>query len=56
MIHHFISEAEGVCGASVPGHVATQSGQVWLVVFGPAGFTVSVSGMMVIVMCCGAPP
>ncbi len=22
MIHHFVSEAEGVCGASVPGYVA----------------------------------
>ena len=25
MIHYFISEAEGVCGASVPGYVTTQS-------------------------------
>ena len=28
MIHHFISESEGVCGASVPGYVAAQSGCV----------------------------
>ena len=56
MIHHFIGEAEGVCGASVPGYVATQSGCVCLVVFGPGGFAVSVSGMTVIVMCCNTPP
>ena len=56
MSHYFISEAEGVCGASVPGYVETQSGYVRLVMFGPVGFAVSVSGMTVIVMCCGAPP
>ena len=28
MLHYFIGEAEEVCGASVPGYVATQSGYV----------------------------
>ena len=49
MIHHFVSEAEGVCGASVLGYVATQFELVWLAVFGPAGLVDSVSGVMVIV-------
>ena len=40
----------------MPGYVAVQSGCVLLVVFGPAGFAVSVSGMTVLVMCFGAPP
>ena len=56
MIHYFIGEAEGECGASVLSYVATQSGCVSLVIFGPAGFAVSVSGMTVIVMCCSTPP
>jgi len=55
MIHHFIGEAEGVCSASVPGYVTTQSGQLRLVVFGPTRFIVSVSGMPVIIMCCSTP-
>ena len=55
MIHYFVSEAEGVCGASVPGYVAMQFELVWVVVFGPAELVVSVSGMTVIITRCGAP-
>ena len=43
MIHYFVSEAEGVCGASVPGYVATQLKLVWVAVFGPAGLVDNVS-------------
>ena len=56
MIHHFISEAEGVCGASVSGYVATQFELVWVAVFGPAGLVYGVSVATVIVACWGAPP
>ena len=56
MIHHFVSEAEGVRGASVPGYVATQFELVWVAVFGPARLVDSVSGVTVIVACWGMPP
>ena len=56
MIHHFVGEAEGVCGASVSGYVATQFKLIWLAVFGPAGLVDSVSSVTVIVACWGAPP
>ena len=56
MIHHFVGEAEGVCGASMPGYVATQFELVWVAVFGPAGLVDNVSGMMVIIARWGAPP
>ena len=56
MIHHFISEAEGVRGASVPGYVATQFELVWVAVFGPTGLVDSVSGVTIIVTYWGAPP
>ena len=55
MIHHFVSEAEGVCGASVPGYVATQLELVWVAVFGPAGLVADVSGATIIARW-GAPP
>ena len=55
MIHHFVSEAEGVCGASVPGYVATHLELVWVAVFGLAGL-VDVSGVTVIIAHWGAPP
>ena len=51
MIHHFVSEAEGVRGAPVPGYVATHFELVWVAVFGPAGLVDNVSGVMIIVMC-----
>ena len=56
MIRHFVSEAEGVRGASVPGYVATQFELVWVAVFGPAGLVDDVSGVMVIVARWGTPP
>ena len=56
MFHYFISEAEGVCGASEPGYVAAYSYWVWSVMSGLAGFMSIVSGMTVGVMSCGAPP
>ena len=56
MIHHFVSEAEGVCGASVPGYVATEVGLVWVAVFGPAGLVDDISGAMVTVARWGVPP
>ena len=56
MIHHFVTEAEGVRGASVLGYVATQFELVWLAVFSPAGLVDSVSGVTVIVACWGTPP
>ena len=56
MIHYFIGEAEGVCGASVPGFVATQCDYVWPVMFGLAGLIIGVPSMTVIVMRYGAPP
>ena len=55
MIHHFVSEAEGVHGASVPGYVATQFELVWAAVFVLAGLVDNVSGVTVIVACWGAP-
>ena len=56
MIHYFVREAEGVCGASVLGYVATLVGLVWVAMFGPAGFVDDVSGVTVIVARWGAPP
>ena len=56
MTHHFISEAEGVCGASVPGYVATQVELVWVAVFGSAGLVDDVSGLTVIIVRWGAHP
>ena len=45
MIHYFISEALGVCGAAVSGYG----------VFGLAGLLFIVSGVTVIVTRCGVP-
>ena len=56
MIHYFVSEVEGVCGASVPSYVATQFRLVWVAMFGPAGLVDDVSGAAVIVARWGAPP
>ena len=56
MIHYFVSEAEGVCGASVPGYVATQVRLIWVAMFGPAGFVDGVSGVTVVVARWGTPP
>ena len=49
MIHHFVSEAEGVRGALVPGYVATQFKLVWVAVFGPVGLVYGISVVTVIV-------
>ena len=56
MIHYFVSEAEGVCGASVPGYMATQFELVWVGVFGSAGLVDDVSGTTIIVARWGVPP
>ena len=56
MIHHFVSGAEVVCGASMPGYVAMQLELVWVAMFGPAGFVDDVSGVTVVVARWGTPP
>ena len=56
MIHYFVNEAEGVCGTSVPGYLATQLELVWVVVFGTTGLVDDVSGATIIVARWGTPP
>ena len=56
MIHYFVSEAEGVRGASVPGNVATLVELLWVAMFGPTGLVEGVSGVTVVVACRDAPP
>ena len=56
MIHYFVREAEGVCGASVPGYVATLVGLFWVAMFGPTGLVDDVSGAAVIIAHWGTPP
>ena len=56
MSHYFVSEAKGVCGASVSGYVAVYSDWVWSVMSGLAGFISIVSGMTIGVMSYGVPP
>ena len=56
MIHYFVSEAEGVRGASVPGYVATQVELLWVAMFSPTGLVEGVSGVTVIVASRGVPP
>ena len=53
IFHYFISEAQGVCGASVLGDITTELKRALSVLFGLSGLTVS--GATVVVTYRGAP-
>ena len=55
MFHYFISEAQGVCGASMSGSVTTQFGWSWSAVFGPDRLVFIVSDVAAVVARWGAP-
>ena len=56
MLHYFISEAEGVCGASISGQIVTYSGWSPSAVIVPDVIVLAMFGLIAIVARRGTPP
>ena len=56
MFHYFVSEAEGVCGASIMGNNATEFGGSPYVVFALSEVVLVTRGLIVVLSCWGTSP